>query len=386
MPRKYATVEITEEGMREGMQIEDKDIPSEAKVRLLDALSDTGLKRIDMGSFVSPRYTPQMRNIEEVARGFTPRPGVRYTALIPNDRGRERAREFSDKLGMGGSEGPRAALNCHMCDVFTRRNWNRTQAEEIARWPATVEMAKQREVREAGIGVNAAWGSNFVGPFSHEQRMEMLTRQHSLWDEAGIKVTSCSLGDPMSWCMPHVVEEQILAIKEKWPEISRWSLHLHNGRGMALPSIYAALRVLRSDEYLHIDTTIGGIGGCPYCGNGRATGMAPTEDVVNMLHEMGIETGVDLKKLIEAVWLLEEILGRTTLGHVSKAGWLPRGRDLYDINMPFVETFNEAKHFIKGPSVYAGGVNPWDKPIESDQRAAVDRKLAEDEKEPAAAR
>jgi hydroxymethylglutaryl-CoA lyase len=382
MPRKYATVDITEEGLREGMQIEDRDIPAEAKIRLLDALSETGLKNIIIGSFVSPRYTPQMRNVEDVAAGFTPKAGVRYSALIPNDRGRERAAPFAGKLTGLGQGAPRASLGFHLCDVFTRRNWNRSQADEIARWPSIVEAAKQRDVKEAGIGMNAAWGSNFVGPFSPELRMQWLTRQHEMWDEAGIKVTSCSLGDPMSWCMPHVVEEQIVAIKHKWPEIKRWSLHLHNGRGMALPSTYAALRVLDEDEYLHIDTSIGGIGGCPYCGNGRATGMAPTEDVICMLEEMGIDTGVDLKKLIECVWLLEEILGRSTMGHVSKTGWLPRGADLYDMNMPFVETHEEAKHFIKGPSVYEGQVNPWDKPIESEQRAAVDRQLAEAQKQP----
>ena len=94
---------------------------------------------------------------------------------------------------------------------------------------------------------------------------------------------------------------------------------------MALPSIYAALRVLDERCELQMETTAGGVGGCPYCGNGRATGMAATEDVVNMLEEMGIETGVDLDKLIEAVWLLEEIIGRPTPGHVSKAGPLPHG-------------------------------------------------------------
>jgi hydroxymethylglutaryl-CoA lyase len=104
-----------------------------------------------------------------------------------------------------------------------------------------------------------------------------------------------------------------------------------------------------------------------------------------MLEEMGIKTGVDLKKLIEVVWLLEDILGRPTMGHVSKAGPLPRGRDLYDINMPFVETFEEARHFIKGPSAYEGGINPWSHPIESEQRDEVDRKLAAEAKEPVAA-
>jgi hydroxymethylglutaryl-CoA lyase len=124
---------------------------------------------------------------------------------------------------------------------------------------------------------------------------------------------------------------------------------------------------------MSIDTTIGGIGGCPYCGNGRATGMAPTEDVVVMLEAMGIDTGVDIKKLVECVWTLEEILARPTMGHVSKAGWLPEGRELYDPDMPFVETHEQARHFISGPAVYEGAMSPWGEPIVSAQRAEIDR-------------
>ena len=142
-------------------------------------------------------------------------------------------------------------------------------------------------------------------------------------------------------------------------------LHLHDARGLALPTTYAAIRVLDDTNDLYLDTTAGGIGGCPYCGNGRATGMVATEDLVNLLEEMGIPTGVDLNKLIEAVWLLEEILDRPTPGHVAKAGPMPRDNDLYDPNLPFVETFESAKHFKLGPEVAAGGLYPWREPIPS---------------------
>jgi len=368
MASKWARVEIAEEGMREGMQIEDENISVEDKLRLLDALSKTGIKQINVGSFVSPRYTPQMAKVDEIVQGFKPEPGVKYTALALNDRGIQRAQEYSPPLTVGRGM---PSLSCHMCDVFIRRNANRSQADEIARWPSVVAAAKESGATEAGIGSNASWGSNFLGEFTHEQRMGILERQHAMWDEAGIKVVSVSLGDPMSWNRPWVVAEQLEIIKKRWPDINQWRLHIHDARGFALASIYAALTVLEPKDTLYIDTTIGGIGGCPYCGNGRATGMAPTEDVVNMLNEMGIETGIDLDEVVRVVWMLEEILGRATPGHVSKAGPMPRGEKLYDANMPFVETFEHAKHFLLGPSTYEGGIYPWSEAITSPELDAL---------------
>ena len=374
----YPRVTYKEEGMREGMQIEDAGISIDDKVRLLDALSDTGLKHIVVGSFVSPRYTPQMADIDEIVARFTPRPGVRYTALALNERGMERARRHSPPLSMGPDDLSRPSTSCHMCDVFVRRNANRTQEQEIAGWAPTVARAVSRAVEdgirntgtgEAGIGLNAAWGSNFVGGFTLDDRMEMLKRQHSLWDEAGISVTAVSLGDPMSWNMPHEVVAQLKAVKQRWPAVHDFTLHLHNARGMAIVSAYAALQTLDEGDTLHLDGTIGGIGGCPYCGNGRATGQMPTEDVINMMAEMGIDTGVDLDRLIDCVWMLEEMLGRSTMGHVSKAGPRPRSPDgWYDPNAPFIETFEEARHFKLGPGAYDGGIYPWREPIRSQQR------------------
>ena len=132
----------------------------------------------------------------------------------------------------------------------------------------------------------------------------MLRRETSLWNEAGIPVTWLSLWDPMSWCMPDQVEETLEAAVREFPRIRTVWMHLHDARGMALPSVYATLSVLDERHTLFLDTTAGGIGGCPYCGNGRATGMAATEDVVNMLEAMGIATGVDLDALIAVVWSL----------------------------------------------------------------------------------
>ena len=136
------------------------------------------------------------------------------------------------------------------------------------------------------------------------------------------------------------------------------------------------MRVLEPEDTLELDGTIGGIGGCPYCGNGRATGMAPTEDLLHMMDDMGIDTGINMDKLIDCVWMLEEVLGRTTYGHVSKAGPRPQKlEELYDPNAPFIETMEQAKHFKLGPEVYADSFAPYTEPITSPYRDRLDRGL-----------
>ena len=368
----WPQIDFMEEGMREGMQIESAAISVEDKVRLLDALSDTGLKKIAVGSFVSPKYTPQMARIDDIVSRFHPKPGVTYSALALNQRGVERAMAFSPPLTI---EHDRPSLTCHVCDVFARRNTNRSQEQEIAAWPGIVAEARAQGATEAGIGINAAWGSNFVGLFSETQRMDLLRRQHALWDEAGIRVTAASLGDPMSWNMPHVVEQQLETVLKTWPDVHTIHLHLHNARGMAPTSVYAAMRLLDERFTLGLEGSIGGMGGCPYCGNGRVTNMAPTEDLVQMWQEMGIDTGVDLDKLIDVVWMAEEIVGHKLWGHVSKAGPLPKGRKLYPVDLPFIETEEQAKHFHLGPAAYGPNpISPWTEPIRSPQRDAVEAK------------
>jgi hydroxymethylglutaryl-CoA lyase len=297
MSARYPEIVYTEEGMREGMQIEDANLSIDAKVALLDALSETGLKRIVVGSFVSPRYTPQMARIDELMQKFHPKAGVTYTALALNAQGVERARQYSPPLTIErGSARP--TLRVHMCDVFARRNTNRTQMQEMAVWPKVITQAREQGATEAGISTNASFGSNFLGDFSVDAVMKFLEKEHELWDAAGIKVTAVSVGDPMGWCHPLKIEEIFGRVKAQWPDIKNFGAHLHNSRGMAIPSMYAAIRMLGPDDTLKVEGTIGGMGGCPYCGNGQATGMAATEDVMHMLEGMGIETGVNLDKLL----------------------------------------------------------------------------------------
>ena len=318
------------------------------------------MRHIVVGSFVSPRYTPQMAEIDELVQRFTPAPGVRYSALALNRRGHDRIAQFKPPLSDTGE--PPMTL-CHLCDTFVRRNANQSTEQEIAAWPAIVSDAATTGATRAGIGVNAVFGSNFEGAIDPARGFALLAGQHRQWSAANIGVDTVWLGDPMGWCTPDRTRELIAGVRERWPAITHFYLHLHDARGLALASSYAAVDALGEGDDLHLDSTAGGIGGCPYCGNGRATGLAATEDLVNLLEQMGIDTGVDLARLIEAVWLLEQIIGRPTFGRVSKAGPPPALDQLYDPNLPVIETFEEARHFASGVRVTDRGKRPWREPI-----------------------
>lgn len=366
-PPGYPAVVVVDEGMREGLQIEDAAVPVEAKVRLLNAMGRTGLKRIVAGSFVSPKWTPQMAQVDELIDSFEPVEGVIYTALALNKRGVERRAERIPPLSLDGAL---PATLVHLCDVFVRRNTNRSQADEMDSWAEIVAAAVEAGATEAQVGVNAAWGSNWIGDISHEERMDKLEQQMRLWSEAGIPVTKVFMGDPMGWHIPTQVEEDLAEILERWPSVRTFHLHLHNTRGMAPISTYGALRMLDHRHTVIFDSSIGGMGGCPYCGNGRAAGLFPTEDLIYLLEEMGFDTGVDLAVLIDAVALAEEILGHRLFGHVSKAGGRPRGDELYPMDLPFIETLDQAQHFRLGPKAYEGALSPWKVPITSPARPA----------------
>jgi hydroxymethylglutaryl-CoA lyase len=365
---KYPTVRLVEEGMREGMQIESADITVANKVRLLDALSGTGLDTIVVGSFVSPKWTPQMKDIDQIVEGFAPRNGVTYTALALNDRGRERMSKYADRLTVP-VEYPRTLV--HLCDVFVRRNTNRSQADEIAELPIVISNAVRAGVTTAGIAINAAWGSNWLGRFEQEERIRLLGLQHSLWTDAGVVVDRVWIGDPMAWNTPNAMARQIDAIQQIWPDIDTVHLHLHDARGTALVSAYEAIRTLSPDKTLVLDTSIGGMGGCPYGGHGRMTRMIPTEDMVDLLNELGIAQPADLDSLIEVSYLAEEVVGHPLWGKVSKVGARPRGERLFAMDMPFIETPEQAQHFRFGPKAWEGAPSPWAHQIASPARAAL---------------
>lgn len=362
-PVALPRVEIVEEGMREGMQIEDAEIPVADRISLLDALSSTGLGQIVVGSFVRADWVPQMAVVEQVIEGMRVEPGVRYTALALNAKGVERRSRFVPPLTVDTV--PR--LEVHACDVFVRRNTNRSQADEISRWPDIVRHAVESGADAATVRVNAAFGSNFVGDIAIADVLGHLEAMVALWESAGVPVRTVWLGDPMGWNTPLAVETMLAEIQRRWPSIHRFHLHLHDQRGAALVSAYAAIRAARPEDTVVLDASIGGVGGCPYCGNGRATGMIATEDLVDMLEELGIDTGIDRDAVIEAAVLAERVFGHRLFGKTALAGRRPRGEMLYPPDMPFVETLHEASHFRNGPGVYAGQRSPWREPIRSPQ-------------------
>jgi len=348
------SVTITDDTMREGLQIESAEIPVEAKLRLLDALGETGATTISIGSFAHPKWTPQMACIDEIAERFVPKPGITYTAAVFNKMGFDRADRYFPKIDVR-RKGRLPATHVELCDSFARRNYNRTQAQQIAGMDATIEAARAAGAEKASVAIGNPFGSNFEGPFSHARRMEFLALMIGKWQAAGIAVTRISFLEAMGWNLPHLVRETMLAIRERWPSVTEFHMHLHNQRGATLASYYEALQ-LGAREF---DTCLGGMGGCPYCGNGRSAGHVPTEDFVDLCHEMGVETGYNLDKLIEAVAIAEQVVGHPLWGHVSKSGPRPRGKALYPIDMPFVETLAEAAHFRNGPQVYQGQISPW---------------------------
>jgi hydroxymethylglutaryl-CoA lyase len=358
----WPAVIYNEEVMREGFGIEDVGIPLQAKVDLLDALSETGLKRITVGAFVSPRFVPQMANFTELLARFHPRPGVSYLPFIHNARARVLARQYSPPLTV---EEEYCTLFLDICDIHGRRNVNASIDEIMAAMPAMVADARARGIRRGRVGVASAWGSSFMGKFSQAYRFEFLQWQIDLLTGQGIEPIEIGLHDSQSWCLPHEIEADLLAIRERWPQVRQFHLHIHDARGMALPVLYAALRTLGPDDTVVIDGTLGGIGGGQYGGNGRASGMAATEDLMHMLEGLGIPTGVDLGRIIDCVWLLERIIGRPAYGHVSKAGPRPAGgAEFYDPNLPAVESLDAAKHFRLGREVTAKeGYSPWKRPI-----------------------
>ena len=346
------SVNIFDDTMREGLQIESPDIPVSEKLRLLDAIGEMGAKRVTVGSFAHPKWTPSMANIDEIVEAFEPKPGITYTAAVFNKRGYDRADAFYPKIDVRQRT---FGSHVELCDTFARRNYNRTQAEMIQALDDSVTNASKANVEHASVALANPFGSNFEGAFTLAQAMELLDLMVSKWHAVGIKVNRVTFLDAMGWNMPHTVRAMISSIRDKYPEIETYHMHLHNTRGVTIASFYEALLLGATD----FDTSLGGMGGCPYCGNGRAAGHVPTEDFVNLCHEMGIETGFDLDKVITAARIAEEVVGHSLWGHVSKAGPLPNKNNLYPADMPFVESFAEAAHFQDGPEVYEGQISPW---------------------------
>lgn len=293
---------IREVGPRDGLQNEDP-VPVEARVRLVDALSRTGLTHIEAGAFVHPKAIPAMAGSDEVFARIARAEGVRYTALVPNARGAELAL---------AADADALEVVVSASETHNRKNVNRTVDESVAEIETLAGLA-----REAGRPVEAvistAYGCPYEGDVPPPGVAALAAR---LRDDCGVE--SICLGDTTGMATPRRVDEVFDALEGEGFAAADVRLHFHDTRGSGLAN---ALGALERGAW-KFDASVGGLGGCPYAPG--ASGNIATEDLVHMLHDMGVDTGVDLDVLIECALLAEEIVGRKLPGQVMRAG--PRSR------------------------------------------------------------
>ena len=308
-------VHITEEGPREGFQIEKGPIPTTRKIALIDALAETGLDRIQIVSFVNPKNVPGMADADDVVRGITPRPGVAYTTLWLNDKGFARALEFSDRLTNTGT------IQLSASEKFSLRNQNRSAAQQLAGQHAIVDMYRRAGVPVERGSIMAAFGCNFEGDIPIARLVALTQQILDVAAEHGASLRYLTLADTMAWATPLTIKRAVGRLRERWPDLDI-ALHLHDTRGMAIANAYAGLEM----GVTRFDSSVAGLGGCPFAGHQGAAGNVCTEDIVFMCDELGIKTGIDLDALIECAHLAEDIVGHPLPGAVMKGGTLKRFR------------------------------------------------------------
>ncbi len=306
-----ARIHIHEEGPREGFQIEPGPIATSDKIALVDALSATGLAAIQVCSFVSPRLVPGWQDAQAVAAGFAPRTGVRYSALWFNEAGLRRALAHADRLEIRGS------ISLSASEPFSTRNLNRDRAANLDAMRRNARAHLDAGVPVPRIGVMAAFGCNFAGDIAPEQVVATVADGLAVATEVGTTITDLSLADTMGWATPARVERVVGAVRERWPQL-RLTLHLHDTRGLGIANAHAGLRL----GVARFDTTVGGLGGCPFAAHAGAPGNIATEELVLLAEEMGVATGVDLDVLIEAGHLAERIVGHRLPSAALRGGGL----------------------------------------------------------------
>ena len=304
-------VEVHEEGPREGFQIEPGPIPTEQKIRLIEALAETGLHHIQACSFVNPRLVPGWADAEAVVEGFSAKPGIHYTGLFFNGNGLDRALAFKDKLTVTGS------ISLTASEGFTKKNLNRTHAENLVAMKRQSEAQLSKGVPVNRVGVMAAFGCNYQGDIAPAQVIRTLEDGMRIAEETGARIDLFSLADTMGWAAPHRIEQVIGEVRNRWPDM-KISLHLHDTRGLAVANAHAGLKMGVS----RFDSTVGGLGGCPFAGQPKAAGNIATEELVLLCEEMGIDTGVDLDALIEVGRMAEDIVGHQLPSELIHAGSL----------------------------------------------------------------
>src|SRR5690349_16627521 len=309
------TVRITEEGPREGFQIEKGPIATSRKIALIDALAQTGLDRIQIVSFVNPKAVPGMADADDVVRGIAPKPGVAYTALWLNKKGFERAVAHGDRLANSGT------IQLSASEKFSLRNQNRNAAAQLAEQHAIVESCKATGVAVERGSIMAAFGCNFEGDIPVGRVVALVQQILDVAREHGVSLKYITLADTMAWATPLAIKRVVGALRERWPELDI-ALHLHDTRGMAIANAYAGLEM----GVTRFDSSVAGLGGCPFAGHQGAAGNVCTEDLVFLCDELGIATGSDLDALIDWARVAEDVVGHGLPGTVLEGGTLERLR------------------------------------------------------------
>lgn len=294
------SVSIREVGPRDGLQNEEP-IPTEAKVRLLDALSGTGVQRIEAVSFVHPKAIPQMADADEVWQRAAKADGVRYSALVPNTRGAQRA------LAAGFTE---IEVVVSASDTHNRRNVNRSTDESLDDIAELIDLLHGAGA-QAEVIVATSFGCPYEGDTDPARVAAIVDR---VVRDGADRV---AFGDTTGMGTPRRVRELLTAVRDRNAHVPVL-LHFHNTRGTALANMLTALEL----GVTEFDASVGGLGGCPYAPG--ASGNLATEEAVHMLHDMGIGTGIDLDALVEVAELAEELVGKRLPSGVLRAG--PRTR------------------------------------------------------------
>jgi hydroxymethylglutaryl-CoA lyase len=297
-----ARISVREVGPRDGLQNEDP-VPTDAKIELIDRLSGTGVARIEAVSFVRPEAIPQMADASEVWQGITRAPSVRYSALVPNLRGAIRALDS----GLTELEAVVSASDTH-----NRANVRRGTAESLDDIAVIIETAHQRGA-SCQVVVSTAWGCPYEGDVPVSRVVRVASR--AVDDGAD----SISFGDTTGMATPRRVCELVGEFRSAHPGVPL-NLHFHNTRGTGLANVLTALELGVAD----FDASVGGLGGCPYAPG--ATGNIATEELVHMVEDMGVATGIDLAAMIDAAADAERIIGRRLPSQVLRAG--PRTRTI----------------------------------------------------------
>ncbi len=292
-PQKVRIVEV---GPRDGLQSEKQIVPAAVKIALIDLLSDTGLGQIESTAFVSAKWVPQMGDAAEVMAGVRRVPGIVYSVLTPNLKG------FEAAMAAGVQE---VAIFTAASEAFTQKNTNCSIAESFERFKPVVEAALANGIRIRGY-VSCVIGCPYQGTVDPQLVADLSAR---LYESGCYEV---SLGDTIGVGTPGKTRELFDAVSRKVP-VDKLAGHFHDTYGQALANIYASLELGVSV----FDASVAGLGGCPYARG--ATGNVATEDVVYMLNGMGIQTGIDLDKLVEAGNYISSAIGRDNQSRAARA-------------------------------------------------------------------